>query len=330
MSNPGVPRVVGIVGAGAIGVGWAVVFTRGGSDVRVFEPDTVRREALTGEVHSRLRRLRTAGLLDEDPEAVCARMTSFGSVAECIGEADYVQECGPELLELKQKILSEIDEHAPEGCPVGSSSSAIPCSSMASDLIGRARFLVVHPGNPPYLIPVAELVPAPFTAPTVVAWVRGFLVDMGMAPVVLGSEAEGFVFNRIQGAVLREAYCLVRDGVINPRDLDRIVRDGLARRWSVVGPFATADLNVPGGLEAHAARMGSSYARMGAERGQDDPWTADLVRRVADDVHDLMPLSRWEESVQRRDDALMHMERARRTCPRVVDDQTDWKTTTLP
>ena len=162
MSNPGVPRVVGIVGAGAIGVGWAVVFTRGGSDVRVFEPDTVRREALTGEVHSRLRRLRTAGLLDEDPEAVCARMTSFGSVAECIGEADYVQECGPELLELKQKILSEIDEHAPEGCPVGSSSSAIPCSSMASDLIGRARFLVVHPGNPPYLIPVAELVPAHF------------------------------------------------------------------------------------------------------------------------------------------------------------------------
>ena len=330
MIDTGVPRVVGIVGAGAIGVGWAVVFARGGCDVRVFEPDAVRREALAGEVSSRLRRLLTAGLLDEDPDAVCARVSSVGSLAECIRAADYVQECGPELLEFKQRILSEIDERAPEGCPVGSSSSAIPCSSMASDLHGRARFLVVHPGNPPYLIPVAELVPAPFTAEAVVEWVRQFLVDMGMTPVVLASEPEGFVFNRIQGAVLREAYCLVRDGVITPSDLDRVVRDGLARRWAVVGPFATADLNVPGGLEAHAARMGASYARMGAERGQDDPWTADLVRKVAQDIHESMPLSRWEESVQRRDDALMHMERARRTCPRVVDDQTDWSTTARP
>jgi L-gulonate 3-dehydrogenase len=114
-------------------------------------------------------------------------------------------------------------------------------------------------------------------------------------------EIEGFVFNRLQGALLREAYCLVRDGVADVDDVDRVVREGLGRRWAVIGPFETADLNTRGGIAEHAKRLGPAYARMGAERGQDDPWTPELVARVTEERRRLLPLEQWEERVAWRD-----------------------------
>ena len=126
-------------------------------------------------------------------------------------------------------------------------------------------------------------------------------------------ELEGFVFNRLQGAVLREAYCLVRDGVVSVDELDRVVRDGLGRRWSVVGPFETADLNVRGGIGEHAARMGAAYARMGAERGQDDALDATSSSRGSTaERRALLPLEQWSERVAWRDRALMRLAKARR------------------
>jgi hypothetical protein len=111
---------------------------------------------------------------------------------------------------------------------------------------------------------------------------------------------------------LREAYCLVRDGVASADDVDRVVRDGLGRRWSVIGPFETADLNTRGGIAVHAERLGSAYARMGAERGQDDPWTPELVDRVVRERRALLPLEEWEDRVMWRDRMLMRLEAALR------------------
>ena len=136
-----------------------------------------------------------------------------------------------------------------------------------------------------------------------------------MSPVVIRHEVEGFVFNRLQGALLREAYCLVRDGVAGVDDVDRVVRDGLGRRWAVIGPFETADLNTRGGIEAHAEKLGPAYARMGAERGQHDTWTPELVARVAEELHARLPPSQWEARVAWRDEALIALERARRDLP---------------
>jgi 3-hydroxyacyl-CoA dehydrogenase len=123
----------------------------------------------------------------------------------------------------------------------------------------------------------------------------------GMSPVRLKREIEGFVYNRLQGALLREAYCLVRDGIAEVDDVDRVVREGLGRRWAVIGPFETADLNTRGGIEAHAQRLGPAYARMGAERGQDDPWTPELVAHVTAERRARLPLERWDERVAWRD-----------------------------
>jgi 3-hydroxyacyl-CoA dehydrogenase len=301
-----------IAGAGSIGVGWAVVFARAGHLVALHDSDPARREAAEGEVAARLDDLAAAGLLDEAAGAVAGRVRMEAALEPAVAGAAHVQECVPEVLALKRSLFGALDGLAPVGATLASSSSAICASAIAGGLKGRARCLVVHPANPPHLLPVVELVPAPFTAAETVDRAETLLAGAGMAPVRVGREIEGFVYNRLQGAVLREAYCLVRDGVATVEDVDRVVRDGLGRRWAIVGPFETADLNTRGGIAAHAERLGPAYARMGAERGQHDPWTPELVERVTAERRSLLPLERWDERVAWRDRALMALENARR------------------
>jgi 3-hydroxyacyl-CoA dehydrogenase len=260
---------------------------------------------------ARLDGLREFGLLAEAPAEVAERLAVFADVADAVAGAAYVQECAPERLELKQALFAELDRLAPADAVLASASSAITASRFAAELAGRARMLVAHPGNPPFLIPVIEIVPAPFTAPEAVARAAALLEGAGMAPVLLQREVEGFLFNRLQGALLREAYCLVRDGIASVADIDLVVRDGLGMRWSVIGPFETADLNTRGGIASHAEKMGPAYARMGAERGQHDPWTPDLVARVTAQRRAALPLEGWEERVAWRDRRLMALIRHR-------------------
>lgn len=311
---------VALVGAGTIGVGWALVFARAGAEVALYDPDSARLDAVAADLERRLRSLADGGLLDDPVAVVAGRVNCAATLEHVVDGASHVQENAPESLDLKQALFRELDAAAPPGATLASSSSALTASEFAAELPGRGRTLVAHPGNPPYLLPVVELVPAPFTAPDVVERAHALFAAAGMSPVVLTRELEGFVFNRLQGALLREAYCLVRDGIVSVDDLDRVVRDGLGRRWSVIGPFETAELNTRGGIEAHAAKLGPAYARMGAERGQHDPWTPDLVERVATELHRRLPPARWEERVAWRDEAMIALESARRSSPTLDGD----------
>jgi L-gulonate 3-dehydrogenase len=304
---------VAVVGAGSIGVSWALVFARAGHGVALHEPDGARVPAALAELDARLADLERAGLLREPAAALRVRVAVADSLADAVGDAHHVQECAPESLEVKRALFAALDRAAPAAMTtLASSSSALAISLVAGALEGRARCLVAHPANPPHLLPIVELVPAPFTDPEVVSRTWDLMSAAGMSPVVVHGEPEGFVYNRLQGAVLREAYCLVRDGVVSVDELDRVMRDGLGRRWSLIGPFETADLNVRGGIAEHARRMGAAYARMGAQRGQDDPWTEELVARVTAERRALLPLSGWEERVAWRDRALIAQELARR------------------
>jgi 3-hydroxyacyl-CoA dehydrogenase len=308
---------VAIVGAGSIGVGWAVTFARAGHHTTLHDVAADRLPVALAEIERSAAELREFGLLGDGPLPV----RTSPDLADAVAGADYVQECVVESVDVKRTLFASLDQLCDPDVILASSTSMIPCSRFAADLPGRDRCLVVHPGNPPYLLPIAELAPAPFTARATVGRARAVLESAGMVPVLVGRENEGFVFNRLQGALLREAYCLVRDGVAAASDVDRVVTEGLGRRWSVLGPFATAELNTRGGIERHAEVLGPAYARMGAERGQHDPWTPDLVAAVAADVHRRLPPEQWAASVDRRNRALMLLAQARRAAPELFDDR---------
>jgi L-gulonate 3-dehydrogenase len=303
---------VAVIGGGSIGIAFAIVFARSGRQVRLYEPEVGRRGTVAGLLRARLDDLRAYELLDEAPDTVARRVTIAVDLAAAVRDAVYVQECAPEDLALKKQLFVGLDQLAPPQAVLASASSAIVASAFAADLPGRRRVLVAHPGNPPFLIRVVEIVPAPFTDPESVQRAAELLKSAGMEPVLVRKEIEGFVFNRLQGALLREAYCLVRDGVASVDDVDCIVRDGLGLRWSIIGPFETVDLNTQGGIESHAQKMGPAYERMGAERGQHDPWTPDLVAEVAAARRKLLPLDRWAERVGWRDRKLMSLIRHRK------------------
>jgi 3-hydroxyacyl-CoA dehydrogenase len=301
-------RPVCIAGTGSIGVAFAVLFAKAGWSVRCWDPMPDALDRAQHDLRDRLLRLEKHGLLDE-PADVAAAHVSFGcSLTDAVSDVHLVQECAPEQLELKRELFTALAGLAPAGAVLASSSSAIQPSLLAEPLPRAAdRILVAHPGNPPYLLPLIEIVAGPATSATAVAAARAVYEAAGLTPVTLHREIEGFVFNRLQGALLREAYCLLRDGVADVADIDTVVRLGLGRRWSVVGPFETADLNTRGGLAAHAQRMGPAYFRMGAERGQQDRWTPELVGTAVAQRRALLPLERWEERVAWRDEQLMRL-----------------------
>lgn len=300
--------VISLIGAGTIGIGWAVVFASGGCRVRVYYEDTAVLARFTSAVEFRLTKLAEAGLIDEEPSAVLERIYLGASREDAIEGCDHVQESVTESIDIKRELFAWLDAATPRNVTLASSTSTIPCSHFTSDLPGRDRCVVVHPGNPPYLLRVAEIVPSKYTSSTVSENTAALLLSMRMSPIIVKHEIEGFVFNRLQGALLREAYFLVGEGVVTPRDIDTIVREGLGRRWSITGPFATAELNTRGGTAHHAEVIGSVYARIGSDRGTGDPWLPQTIAYVIDEMNELFPGENWEENVLRRELAMIVLE----------------------
>jgi 3-hydroxyacyl-CoA dehydrogenase len=301
------PSAVAVVGTGSIGLAFALVFARAGSLVRCWDVDPDSMDRARADLHSRLELLDAHHVLGEAPDAVASRVGFHADLESALRGAVLVQECAPERLDLKQELFRSVGDLTGDDVVLASSSSAIVPSALADGLAARDRLLVAHPGNPPYLLPVIEVVQGPYCRAEVAAHAGDLYAAAGLYPVRVRHEVEGFVFNRLQGAVLREAYCLVRDGVASVEDIDAVVRLGLGRRWGVVGPFETVDLNTRGGIEVHAERMGPAYARMGRERGQDDPWTPELVAEVVKQRRALLPLENWAERVAWRDEELARM-----------------------
>ena len=306
------PRIA-VIGAGSMGVAWSIVFARSGHAVTLYDPVADRLPAARAELAARVTELARRQLISANVEEMLARVSLVSDLGAAVSGADYVQECAPERLDLKQALFGELGRLTSSSAVLASSSSAIPISQVAAQLPERGRCLVVHPLNPPFLLDVVEIVPANFTHADVTARAAAMLERAGMAPVTLEKEIEGFLFNRLQGALLREAYCLVRDGVASVEEVDRAITEGLGMRWAVLGVFETVDVNTRGGIQSHAEKLGPAYARMGAERGQNDPWTPELVARVAGERRALLPLERWEERVRWRDRRLMDIAALKRS-----------------
>ena len=295
---------IAVVGAGLIGRAWAIVFARAGHSVRLWDKVPGVAEASLGTIRERLADLRAAGLVQEAPAAIAARITPAATLADCVEGAAHVQENGPERLASKQELFAELDRLCPPEVVLASSTSGIPASEFTANLAGRARCLVAHPVNPPYLVPLVELVGAPWTDPAVVARTRALMERVGQVPVTAFKETKGFVLNRLQAALVAEAFRLVRDGVMSVEDVDRCVKDGLGLRWSFMGPFETIDLNAPGGVADYAERFGPLMGGITHEQTPFD-YDAPTVSAVAAERRAALPLEKIEERSAWRDRRLM-------------------------
>lgn len=252
---------VAIVGSGLIGRSWAIVFSRAGWNVSLYDPvDGVAAGAIP-LIAAELNALVRLGLVD-DAKAATARVSAAKTLEQALEGAQFVQENGPEDVDAKIGIYEKLDAVAARETILASSTSAIVSSRFTEKLAGRGRCLVAHPVNPPHLVPVVELCGAPWTSADVIARARGIYESVGQVPVTVKREVEGFILNRLQGALLAEAFRLVADGYVSPQDLDHTIKDGLGLRWSFMGPFETIELNAPGGMPDYCARYTGFYKRL--------------------------------------------------------------------
>lgn len=297
---------VAIVGSGFVGRAWAISYARAGHEVALWdEQQDAPARALT-YIEGILPDLEANDLLEgASPATVRGRMRAAASLEDALAGADHVQENTPENVEVKRAVFARLDAAAGPNTVLASSTSAILPSAFTEGLKGRSRCLVVHPINPPYLIPAAEVVPAPWTDPAVVERTATFLRAAGHAPIVMKKEIDGFVMNRMQGALLEEAFRLVAEGYASVEDVDIGIREGIALRWSFIGPFETIDLNAPGGIRDYAERYESIYSNIFKSVQWRVDWNGPVMDTIEAERRKLLPADRLQERQAWRDRRLM-------------------------
>jgi 3-hydroxyacyl-CoA dehydrogenase len=278
------------VGSGVVGSSWSLVFARAGFEVVVHDPDRASAERVVDYVRSAL----------DDPEAlklasggnretILSRLKIASSLEEALAGANYIQESAPERLDIKIELYKRLDVLADPNAILASSTSGLPASSFTEGLEHRHRCLVVHPINPPHLVPLVEIVPAPWTATGVVDRATDFMREVGQSPIRLRREINGFVVNRLQSALLGEAFRLVEDGICDADEVDRAISDGLGLRWFFMGPFETIDLNAKNGIAEYCRNLGKMYFDLAKEQADPRPWGADLVARIEQTLRQKIP-----------------------------------------
>ena len=272
---------VAIVGSGFIGRAWAISFSRAGHEVRLWDQSAEATQGAHAYISGVLADLAANDLLrGQSPEAVLSRIAVVADLGEALSGAVHIQENTPEDRVVKRAVFSRIDALAGPDAVIASSTSALLPSTFTEHLTGRQRCIVVHPINPPYLVPAAEVVPAPWTSAETVERTRAFLVGAGHAPLVMKRELDGFIMNRMQGALLEEAFRLVADGYASVEDVDIGIRDGLALRWSFMGPFETIDLNAPGGVRDYAERYQGIYENLFPQMQRRVDWAGEVMNVI--------------------------------------------------
>ncbi|MFN4158077.1 MAG: 3-hydroxyacyl-CoA dehydrogenase [Gemmobacter sp.] len=297
---------VAMIGSGIIGRAFAICFSRGGYEVRLYDPIAGVAEAALPRIAETAADLEEVGLLNGRTAAdVLSRISAVNTIEEAVEGAIHVQENAPETLELKLEIFGKLDALCPHDVVLASSSSSIVASRFTEHLAGRHRCMIVHPTNPPYVVPILELVPAPWTDKAVVKKTRDRLEAMGQAPITLNKEVTGFIMNRLQAPILHESFRLVAQGVASPEDVDRAMSEGISQRWSFIGPFEVGDLNAPNGIREYAERY-EPMNRAIAETQRDlVPWAGPLIDHIEERRRAILPAEGLKDRQRWRDRRLM-------------------------
>ena len=308
------PEDVAIVGAGLVGSAWALVFARAGSRVRLYDQEASQLAAAEARIAANAREMVGHGLLDDAP-SVLARIESCAGLEDAVEGVSYVQESVFEDAEVKRAFYRKLDAAVGSETIIGSSSSGIPASVFTEGLACAPRCLIAHPINPPYVIPLVEICPSPWTDPAVVDRVWALMSDAGMAPVRVTREIDGFIANRLQAALLWEAFRLLEGGYASAQDIDRTISAGLGRRWAFIGPFETIDLNAPRGLADYAARLAPGFYEFVKQGEPAQPWSEEVIAKAHDECRASVEESELPARQAWRDRRLMalaaHLDRAR-------------------
>ncbi|MFF3274092.1 3-hydroxyacyl-CoA dehydrogenase NAD-binding domain-containing protein [Streptomyces chrestomyceticus] len=245
---PSSVRRVACIGAGVIGGGWVAHFLARGYDVTAWDPAPDAEDKLRRLVTAAWPALEQLGLAEgASPD----RLTMAPTLAEAVADAEFVQESAPEKLELKRDLLAQLDAATPSGVVIASSTSGYPMTDMQTAAATPGRLVVGHPFNPPYLIPLVEVVGGERTDRTAVEWAAAFYEAAGKSVITMDRELPGFIANRLQEALWREALHMVANGEATVEDIDTSITEGPGLRWAFMGPMLTFALAGGEGGMAH-------------------------------------------------------------------------------
>jgi 3-hydroxybutyryl-CoA dehydrogenase len=226
---------IAVVGAGLMGHGIAQVFALAGHEVSITDAIAQSLDAVKSRIAANLRDL-------GDDDSAVARVTPCGDLADAVGGADFVVEAVSENLAVKQKLFAEIERHAGAEAILASNTSVIPITSIMQGLGKRERALGTHWWNPPFLVPLVEVIETQWTSPEAVAWTMDLHKAIGKKPAHVKKDVPGFIGNRLQHALWREAISLVEHGICDAETVDSVIKASFGLRLAVLGPLENADL----------------------------------------------------------------------------------------
>ena len=230
---------IAVIGAGLMGHGIALTFACAGQYVALYDPS---KETLASAPQRMSESMTLMGLSDREIAKALKKIELFGSIGSATERAVVVFEAAPEKLEVKKAIFADVEANAPSDAILASNTSVIPITKIMEDLADPSRAIGTHWWNPPHIIPLVEVIKTKWTSPGVAEWMHGLLADAGKTPVVVEKDVPGFIGNRLQHALWREAISLVENGICTAEAVDDVVKASFGRRLAVLGPLENADL----------------------------------------------------------------------------------------
>ena len=301
---------IGVIGGGLIGASWAAIFSKSGFNVFVYDPFSDVFDTYKSRVTSFLEELKS---IDEtiNVEESLNRIRANVTIEDLCSNVEYIQESAPEILSVKQELFAKLDNLAPEEVVIGSSSSAMPISSITQNLKGQHRCIITHPANPPHLIPCVEICPGANTSEKTIEKTKEIFTASGASIVNVKKEIDGFILNRLQGALLNEAMRLYSDGYASSDEIDATIRDGLGLRWAFMGPFETIDLNAPGGIKDYISRYGPIFVEMAKNQTKIPDWSEEAGEKLELERRKLLGHDELEGRAKKRNQLLKSLRKVK-------------------